>query len=189
MNNKSTSVNISKISQNTKIKDAIINYEKFIKNEQQENNDDILENPKIIEDSGNLGENEDSLEHKSIKHKKKKKKNLNASNGKSPRSGLINSIKLNENEENNENLESINHDKLDKLLMTLASVTSSEFREGCKGIDSFMSTIKKEEYEKMKINEINVSKKSDDDIWNNIWNSSIQNNNLSFYAFWNWLEY
>ena len=169
MNNKSTSVNISKISQNTKIKDAIINYEKFIKNEQQENNDDILENPKIIEDSGNLGENEDSLEHKSIKHKKKKKKNLNASNGKSPRSGLINSIKLNENEENNENLESINHDKLDKLLMTLASVTSSEFREGCKGIDSFMSTIKKEEYEKMKINEINVSKKSDDDIWNNIY--------------------
>ncbi len=169
MNNKSTSVNISKISQNTKIKDAIINYEKFIKNEQQENNDDILENPKIIEDSGNLGENEDSLEHKSIKHKKKKKKNLNASNGKSPRSCLINSIKLNENEENNENLESINHDKLDKLLMTLASVTSSEFREGCKGIDSFMSTIKKEEYEKMKINEINVSKKSDDDIWNNIY--------------------
>ena len=160
--NKSLSNNTSRISQNTKIKDTMMNYEKFIKNEQLQDENETIDKGKIIEDSGNLGENEDSLEHSSIKHRKKKK-NLNTSNGKS---GLVQSIKIIENKEN-ENYSSINNDKLDKLLLTLASVTSSEFREGCKGIDSFMSTIKREDTEKVKENEKNGNKKNEDDIWNN----------------------
>ena len=160
--NKSLSNNTSKISQKTKIKDTMINYEKFIKNEQIEDENETIDKAKIIEDSGNLGENEDSIEHNSIKHRKKK---LNASNGKS---GLIQSINIIENKEN-EDFSSINNDKLDKLLLTLASVTSSEFREGCKGIDSFMSTIKREDTEKVKESEKNGNKNNDDDIWNNIY--------------------
>ena len=39
---------------------------------------------------------------------------------------------------NNENNNSIHK----KPLMTVESITSSEFREGCKGIDSFMSTVR-----------------------------------------------
>ena len=162
--NKSLSNNTSKISQNTKIKDTMINYEKFIKNEQIEDENETIDKAKIIEDSGNLGENEDSIEHNSIKHRKKKK-NLNASNGKS---GLIQSINIIENKEN-EDFSSINNDKLDKLLLTLASITSSEFREGCKGIDSFMSTIKREDTEKVRESEKNGNKNNDDDIWNNIY--------------------
>ena len=161
--NKSLSNNTSRISQNTKIKDTMMNYEKFIKNEQLQDENETIDKGKIIEDSGNLGENEDSLEHSSIKHRKKKK-NLNTSNGKS---GLVQSIKIIENKEN-ENYSSINNDKLDKLLLTLASVTSSEFREGCKGIDSFMSTIKREETEKVRESERNGNKKNEDDLWNNI---------------------
>ena len=164
LNNVSKSLinNTSNISQNTKIKDTMINYEKFIKNEQLQDDNETIDKGKILEDSGNLGENEDSIEHNSIKHRKKKK-NLNASNGKS---GLVQSIKINENKES-EYFSSINNDKLDKLLLTLASVTSSEFREGCKGIDSFMSTIKREDTEKVKENEKNGNKKNEDDIWNN----------------------
>ena len=161
--NKSLSNNTSRISQNTKIKDTMMNYEKFIKNEQLQDENETIDKGKIIEDSGNLGENEDSLEHSSIKHRKKKK-NLNTSNGKS---GLVQSIKIIENKEN-ENYSSINNDKLDKLLLTLASVTSSEFREGCKGIDSFMSTIKREDTEKVRESERNGNKKNEDDLWNNI---------------------
>jgi hypothetical protein len=164
LNNVSKSLinNTSNISQNTKIKDTMINYEKFIKNEQLQDDNETIDKGKILEDSGNLGENEDSIEHNSIKHRKKKK-NLNASNGKS---GLVQSIKINENKES-EYFSSINNDKLDKLLLTLASITSSEFREGCKGIDSFMSTIKREDTEKVKENEKNGNKKNEDDIWNN----------------------
>ena len=164
LNNVSKSLinNTSNISQNTKIKDTMINYEKLIKNEQLQDDNETIDKGKILEDSGNLGENEDSIEHNSIKHRKKKK-NLNASNGKS---GLVQSIKINENKES-EYFSSINNDKLDKLLLTLASVTSSEFREGCKGIDSFMSTIKREDTEKVKENEKNGNKKNEDDIWNN----------------------
>ena len=164
LNNVSKSLinNTSNISQNTKIKDTMINYEKFIKNEQLQDDNETIDKGKILEDSGNLGENEDSIEHNSIKHRKKKK-NLNTSNGKS---GLVQSIKINENKES-EYFSSINNDKLDKLLLTLASVTSSEFREGCKGIDSFMSTIKREDTEKEKENEKNGNKKNEDDIWNN----------------------
>ena len=164
LNNVSKSLinNTSNISLNTKIKDTMINYEKFIKNEQLQDDNETIDKGKILEDSGNLGENEDSIEHNSIKHRKKKK-NLNTSNGKS---GLVQSIKINENKES-EYFSSINNDKLDKLLLTLASVTSSEFREGCKGIDSFMSTIKREDTEKEKENEKNGNKKNEDDIWNN----------------------
>jgi hypothetical protein len=71
----------------------------------------------------------------------------------------INIINRGENEENNlninineENEKNINNKKIivnnvakmnnNKYMGTLISVTSSEFREGCRGLESFMSTIK-----------------------------------------------
>ena len=45
--NKSLIKNTSKISQNTKIKDTMINYEKFIKNEQIQDDNETIDKVKI----------------------------------------------------------------------------------------------------------------------------------------------
>ena len=61
---------------------------------------------------------------------------------------------INIEEENEKNIKNkkignnVNNIKSNKYMGTLISVTSSEFREGCKGLESFMSTIKFDETKK-----------------------------------------
>ena len=61
---------------------------------------------------------------------------------------------INIEEENEKNIKNknignnVNNIKNNKYMGTLVSVTSSEFREGCKGLESFMSTIKFDETKK-----------------------------------------
>ena len=66
-----------------------------------------------------------------------------------------NNENLNINEENEKNIKNkkivgnnLNNMKNNKYMGTLISVTSSEFREGCRGLESFMSTIKFNETKK-----------------------------------------
>ena len=66
-----------------------------------------------------------------------------------------NNENLNINEENEKNIKNkkivgnnLNNMKNNKYMGTLISVTSSEFREGCRGLESFMSTIKFDETKK-----------------------------------------
>ena len=59
-----------------------------------------------------------------------------------------------ENEKNQKNKKIIGNNMINfknnnnKYMGTIISVTSSEFREGCKGLESFMSTIKFDETKK-----------------------------------------
>ena len=57
--------------------------------------------------------------------------------------------------------ESNGKNKMDKKLqMTIESITSSEFREGCKGVDSFMSTVRNNNSTERDINGENEKKES-----------------------------
>ena len=99
---------------------------------------------------------EDELSHNSIIDLKKNKEiKLNESNGKSNQYNLIKPIDFDEKKdedsiisntkttENNKKEEENNKVKIENFGMTIGTVTSSEFREGCKGIDTFLLTIKK----------------------------------------------
>ena len=159
LNNKTTNVSsensLKTNCNNEKIKNTIINYEKFI-NEQQ------LEKKRINNKFNNKKETEseidgeDELSHNSIIDLKKNKEiKLNESNGKSNQYNLIKPIDFDEKKdedsiisntkttENNKKEEENNKVKIENFGMTIGTVTSSEFREGCKGIDTFLLTIKK----------------------------------------------
>ena len=158
---------------NDKIKNTIINYEKFINEQQLEKQRISNYNNKKEIDSAN--DAEDELSHNSIIDLKKNKEiKLNESNRKSNQFNLIKTINFNDKkdedsiisdtkttennnkeEENNNN----NKEKIENFGMTIGTVTSSEFREGCKGIDTFLLTIKqniKNNGNEIKENKINL---------------------------------
>ena len=160
LNNKTTNVSsensLKTNCNNDKIKNTIINYEKFINEQQLEKQRISNYNNKKEIDSAN--DAEDELSHNSIIDLKKNKEiKLNESNRKSNQFNLIKTINFNDKkdedsiisdtkttennnkeEENNNN----NKEKIENFGMTIGTVTSSEFREGCKGIDTFLLTIK-----------------------------------------------
>lgn len=126
--------NTSKITNsNTNVDNTINTYKKFIKsqisektpeNEVNLNSNANTINYEIQNNDNKSDSNAENSEHDSIVYTKNIKDEpeiLDESNGK-----------------NNENNNSIHK----KPLMTVESITSSEFREGCKGIDSFMSTVR-----------------------------------------------
>ena len=118
---------------NTNVDNTINTYKKFIKsqisektpeNEVNLNSNANTINYEIQNNDNKSDSNAENSEHDSIVYTKNIKDEpeiLDESNGK-----------------NNENNNSIHK----KPLMTVESITSSEFREGCKGIDSFMSTVR-----------------------------------------------
>ena len=126
--------NTSKITNsNTNVDNTINTYKKFIKsqisektpeNEVNLNSNANTINYEIQNNDNKSDSNAENSEHDSIVYTKNIKDEpeiLDESSGK-----------------NNENNNSIHK----KPLMTVESITSSEFREGCKGIDSFMSTVR-----------------------------------------------
>ncbi len=163
---------------NDKIKNTIINYEKFINEQQLEKQRISNYNNKKEIDSAN--DAEDELSHNSIIDLKKNKEiKLNESNRKSNQFNLIKTINFNdkkdedsiisdtkttennnkEEENNNNNNNNNNKEKIENFGMTIGTVTSSEFREGCKGIDTFLLTIKqniKNNGNEIKENKINL---------------------------------
>ncbi len=155
---------------NDKIKNTIINYEKFINEQQLEKQRISNYNNKKEIDSAN--DAEDELPHNSIIDLKKNKEiKLNESNGKSNQYNLIKPIDFDEKKdedsiisntkttENNKKEEENNKVKIENFGMTIGTVTSSEFREGCKGIDTFLLTIKqniKNNGNEIKENKINL---------------------------------
>ena len=158
---------------NDKIKNTIINYEKFINEQQLEKQRISNYNNKKEIDSAN--DAEDELSHNSIIDLKKNKEiKLNESNRKSNQFNLIKTINFNDKkdedsiisdtkttENNNKEEENNNNNKgkIENFGMTIGTVTSSEFREGCKGIDTFLLTIKqniKNNGNEIKENKINL---------------------------------
>ena len=174
--NESLINNTSKIMNNPKIQNTLINYQNFLLNQQLENKEHFKEEINKNNDSGILGEDEDS-KHDSIIYIKNKNNNdyiikLNESNGNTPEYKLVKPIKL--EDKNNEENDSILSNKKenektkdDKFVLTLASVTSSEFRDGCKGIDSFLYTIKKNSIQNKNNENGNGINENDFDFWNN----------------------
>ena len=178
LNNKTTNVSSENSlktncnNDNKIIKDTIINYEKFI-NEQHLEKKRIsnYDNKKEIECDIDA---EDELSHNSIIDLKKinKEKKLNESNGKSKEFNLIKPINFNEEkdedsiisdtkntENNNKEEDNNNKEKNEDFGMTFGTVTSSEFREGCKGMDTFLLTIKqikKDNGNEIKEKQINI---------------------------------
>ena len=174
--NESLINNTSKIMNNPKIQNTLINYQNFLLNQQLENKAHLKEEINKNNDSGILGEDEDS-KHDSIIYIKNTNNNdyiikLNESNGNTPEYKLVKPIKL--EDKNNEENDSILSNKKenektkdDKFVLTLASVTSSEFRDGCKGIDSFLYTIKKNSIQNKNNENGNGINENDFDFWNN----------------------
>ena len=174
--NESLINNTSKIMNNPKIQNTLINYQNFLLNQQLENKAYLKEEINKNNDSGILGEDEDS-KHDSIIYIKNTNNNdyiikLNESNGNTPEYKLVKPIKL--EDKNNEENDSILSNKKenektkdDKFVLTLASVTSSEFRDGCKGIDSFLYTIKKNSIQNKNNENGNGINENDFDFWNN----------------------
>ena len=174
--NESLINNTSKIMNNPKIQNTLINYQNFLLNQQLENKAYLKEEINKNNDSGILGEDEDS-KHDSIIYIKNANNNdyiikLNESNGNTPEYKLVKPIKL--EDKNNEENDSILSNKKenektkdDKFVLTLASVTSSEFRDGCKGIDSFLYTIKKNSIQNKNNENGNGINENDFDFWNN----------------------
>jgi len=174
--NESLINNTSKIMNNPKIQNTLINYQNFLLNQQLENKEHFKEEINKNNDSGILGEDEDS-KHDSIIYIKNTNNNdyiikLNESNGNTPEYKLVKPIKL--EDKNNEENDSILSNKKenektkdDKFVLTLASVTSSEFRDGCKGIDSFLYTIKKNSIQNKNNENGNGINENDFDFWNN----------------------
>ena len=174
LNNKTTNVSsensLKTNCNNDKIKNTIINYEKFINEQQLEKQRISNYNNKKEIDSAN--DAEDELSHNSIIDLKKNKEiKLNESNGKSNQYNLIKPIDFDEKKdedsiisntkttENNKKEEENNKVKIENFGMTIGTVTSSEFREGCKGIDTFLLTIKqniKNNGNEIKENKINL---------------------------------
>ena len=174
--NESLINNTGKIMNNPKIQNTLINYQNFLLNQQLENKEHFKEEINKNNDSGILGEDEDS-KHDSIIYIKNTNNNdyiikLNESNGNTPEYKLVKPIKL--EDKNNEENDSILSNKKenektkdDKFVLTLASVTSSEFRDGCKGIDSFLYTIKKNSIQNKNNENGNGINENDFDFWNN----------------------
>ena len=139
--------NTSKIIPKSKIQNTISTYQKFLINQQLENkgllNLNIKNEEKLKEDNSKP----DSIIYTKNINDNDYNCKLNESNGNSPEFKLIKPIKFEENKEEEDSILSNKKEnektKNEKLALTLASITSSEFREGCKGIDSFLSTIKK----------------------------------------------
>ncbi len=174
--NESLINNTSKIMNNPKIQNTLINYQNFLLNQQSENKAHSKEEINKNNDSGILGEDEDS-KHDSIIYIKNTNNNdyiikLNESNGNTPEYKLVKPIKL--EDKNNEENDSILSNKKenektkdDKFALTLASITSSEFRDGCKGIESFLYTIKKNSIQNNNNENGNTTNENDFDFWNN----------------------
>ena len=168
--------NTSKIIANPKIQNTLINYQNFLLNQQLENKANLNNQVKLDKESGIYGGDEDS-KHDSIIYIKNKKDNdyiikLNESNGNTPEYKLVKPIKL--EDKNNEENDSILSNKKenektkdDKFALTLASITSSEFRDGCKGIESFLYTIKKNSIQNNNNENGNTTNENDFDFWNN----------------------
>ena len=179
LNNKTTNVsseNSLKINcNNDKIKNTIINYEKFINEQQLEKQRISNYNNKKEIDSAN--DAEDELSHNSIIDLKKNKEiKLNESNRKSNQFNLIKTINFNDkkdedsiisdtkttennNKEEENNNNNNNKENIENFGMTIGTITSSEFIEGCKGIDTFLLTIKqniKNNGNEIKENKINL---------------------------------
>ena len=167
--------NTSKITINPKIQNTLINYQNFLLNQQLENKSNLNKQIKKDKESGIIGEDEDS-KHDSIIYIKNANNNdyiikLNESNGNTPEYKLVKPIKL--EDKNNEENDSILSNKKenektkdDKFVLTLASITSSEFRDGCKGIDSFLYTIKKNTLQNNNNENGKAIQESDFDFWN-----------------------
>ena len=166
--------NTSKITINPKIQNTLINYQNFLLNQQLENKSNLNKQIKKDKESGIIGEDEDS-KHDSIVYIKNKKDNdyiikLNESNGKTPEYKLVKPIKLEDKNGENDSILSNKKEnektKDDKFVLTLASITSSEFRDGCKGIDSFLYTIKKNTLQNNNNENGKAIQESDFDFWN-----------------------
>ena len=142
--------NTSKIIPNEKFQKTISTYHQFLINQQLENKGLLNTNLKYEkEEKEEKGENlkpDSIIYNKNIQDDNYNSK-LNESNGNSPEFKLIKPIKFEENKDEEDSILSNKKEnektKKEKLALTLASITSSEFREGCKGIDSFLLTIKK----------------------------------------------
>ena len=166
--------NTSKITINPKIQNTLINYQNFLLNQQLENKSNLNKQIKKDKESGIIGEDEDS-KHDSIVYIKNKKDNdyiikLNESNGNTPEYKLVKPIKLEDKNGENDSILSNKKEnektKDDKFVLTLASITSSEFRDGCKGIDSFLYTIKKNTLQNNNNENGKAIQESDFDFWN-----------------------
>ena len=139
--------NTSKIIPKSKIQNTISTYQKFLINQQLENKGLLNLNVKNEEKLKEENSKPDSIIYTKNINDNDYNCKLNESNGNSPEFKLIKPIKFEENKEEEDSILSNKKEnektKNEKLALTLASITSSEFREGCKGIDSFLSTIKK----------------------------------------------
>ena len=139
--------NTSKIIPKSKIQNTISTYQKFLINQQLENKGLLNLNIKNEEKLKEENSKPDSIIYTKNINDNDYNCKLNESNGNSPEFKLIKPIKFEENKEEEDSILSNKKEnektKNEKLALTLASITSSEFREGCKGIDSFLSTIKK----------------------------------------------
>ena len=139
--------NTSKIIPKSKIQNTISTYQKFLINQQLENKGLLNLNIKNEEKLKEENSKPDSIIYTKNINDNDYNCKLNESNGNSPEFKLIKPIKFEENKEEEDsrvtNKKENEKTKNEKLALTLASITSSEFREGCKGIDSFLSTIKK----------------------------------------------
>ena len=144
--------NTSQITINSKIQNQISNYQKLLQTQKKE----ILEiNPNLKTEEANndtdIIEDHDSIVYMKNIYDDDNLEIINESNG------TTKHIQNNNNNNNNNNSiieedsilsnkkdSKIEIKKIDPLLMTLGSVTSSEFKDGCKNFDSFLSTIKKD---------------------------------------------
>ena len=170
--------NLNKININPQIKTSMHNYKEYINQKQKKlPTDKILNIQRVIietsldQESSTLKQKFEKEKNVIINNKNKEQKEKFIPNGLSlnEKENIIQDnlfVKpiLENNEKNNNNLNieeekeknvgnkkignNINNIKNNKYMGTLISVTSSEFREGCRGLESFMSTIKFDETKK-----------------------------------------
>ena len=170
--------NLNKININPQIKTSMHNYKEYINQKQKKlPTDKILNIQRVIietsldQESSTLKQKFEKEKDVIINNKNKEQKEKFIPNGLSlnEKENIIQDnlfVKpiLENNEKNNNNLNieeekeknvgnkkignNINNIKNNKYMGTLISVTSSEFREGCRGLESFMSTIKFDETKK-----------------------------------------
>ena len=178
MNNKTTSISSSNSLKNNInnhdnliIKNTMINYEKFITKQLLEKKTSPNFKNNKINDSGNFGEDEYSDNNSMIYSKniiEEKEIKLDELNGKENKDfKLVKPIKFDEKKKEslllNNNINEKNNNIENKFGMTIGTVTSSEFREGCKGVDSFLLTIKqikKDNGNEIKEKKINLFKEN-----------------------------
>jgi len=170
--------NLNKININPQIKTSMHNYKEYINQKQKKlPSDKILNIQRVIIETS-LDQESSTLKQKFEKenniitnNKNEEQKDKFIPNGLSLNEKenaiqdnlfvkpiLENNDETNNNinieEENEKNIKNkkignnVNNIKSNKYMGTLISVTSSEFREGCKGLESFMSTIKFDETKK-----------------------------------------